>query len=120
LGRKHARGPSRAWDRAPEPLNEDVVHPSALAVHAAGSSRVAEQASDGVSGQLPALIGVEHLRIVMPRQGFGRADRALLDNLMLFSILSAAELGARASKHFGFCSFITEGDAGRCCRLNRL
>ena len=43
------------FDRAPQPLDEDVVAPGALAVHADGDARVLERLDDVDRGELAAL-----------------------------------------------------------------
>src|SRR5215218_9721138 len=49
-------------DRSPEPLNEDVVAPGTLAVHADGDPVPGQRTGEGLAGELAALIGVEDLR----------------------------------------------------------
>src|SRR3954452_25529624 len=49
-------------DRSPEPLDEDVVAPGTLAVHADGDAVPGQHAREGLAGELAALIGVEDLR----------------------------------------------------------
>ncbi len=49
-------------DGAPQPLDEDVVPPAALAVHADPDVVVLEQSSEVGAGKLAALIGVEDHR----------------------------------------------------------
>src|SRR5262249_48662853 len=56
------------FDAAPEPLEEDVVPPGALAVHADGDAVVGEHAGEGRTGELRALIRVEDLRLAVLRQ----------------------------------------------------
>src|SRR5215204_1134958 len=47
------------FDAAPQPLDEHVVPPSALAIHADRNAVAAEDASEGLAGELRALIRVE-------------------------------------------------------------
>src|SRR3974390_1176870 len=56
--------------RSPEPLDEDVVAPGALAVHADLDAVVGQQTGEGGAGELAALIGVEDLGLAVPGQGF--------------------------------------------------
>ena len=53
-------------DALPEPLDEDVVPPRALAIHADLNAVVVEQLSEVAAGKLTALIGVEDFRGAMP------------------------------------------------------
>src|SRR5215217_8804526 len=53
-------------DIAAEPLDEDVVSPGALAVHADGDTSFEQHAGEVVAGELRALIGVEDLGLAMP------------------------------------------------------
>src|SRR5205823_4720071 len=53
------------FDAAPQPLDEDVVPPGALTVHADGDPVVGEHTGEGRSGELRALIGVEDLRLAV-------------------------------------------------------
>ena len=48
--------------RAPEPFDEDVVHPSTLAVHADCNVVRLQDASELLAGELSALVGVKNLR----------------------------------------------------------
>ena len=50
------------FDRAPEPLDEDVVAPRSLAVHADGDGLRQQQAGELGAGELAALVRVEDLR----------------------------------------------------------
>src|SRR3954465_1788128 len=49
-------------DRSPEPLDDDVVAPGTLAVHADGDPVPGQHTGEGPAGELAALIGVEDLR----------------------------------------------------------
>ena len=51
------------FNAAPKPLDEHVVPPSALAVHADGDLVFNQHASERRAGELAALIGVEDLRL---------------------------------------------------------
>src|SRR5688500_20133202 len=57
-------------DRSPEPLDENVVAPRTLAVHADGDAGLVQHAGEVVAGELRALIGVEDLRPAMAGDGF--------------------------------------------------
>src|SRR3954468_23650251 len=56
-------------DRSPEPLDEDVVAPGTLAVHADGDPVPGQHTGEGPAGELAALIGVEDLRPAVAGQG---------------------------------------------------
>ena len=58
------------FDRAPQPLDEHVVPPGALAIHADRDAVALEHAGEGRAGELRALVGVEDLRLAVTRQGF--------------------------------------------------
>ena len=49
-------------DRFPEAFNEDVVSPTALAIHADLNPVLLKQANEGGTGELAALIGVHDFR----------------------------------------------------------
>lgn len=49
-------------DAAPEPFHEDVVMVAALAVHPDPDAMLLENACEGLTGELDALIGIEDLR----------------------------------------------------------
>src|SRR3954453_580677 len=53
-------------DRSPEPLDEDVVAPGALAIHADGDAGLEEHVGEVGAGELRALVGVEDLGPAMP------------------------------------------------------
>src|SRR6202043_2635691 len=53
------------FDATPQPLDEDVVPPGALAVHADGDSVFDQHASECRASELAALIGVADLRIAV-------------------------------------------------------
>src|SRR3954466_7057699 len=62
-------------DRSPEPLDEDVVAPGTLAVHADGDPVPGQHTGEGPAGELAALIGVEDLRPAVAGQRlFQRLD----------------------------------------------
>src|SRR5215216_3886867 len=56
------------FDRTPEPLDEHVVAPCPLAVHADRNGVVEEQAGEVLAGELAALVGVENLGLAVPRE----------------------------------------------------
>src|SRR5438552_8446069 len=53
------------FDAAPQPFDEHVVSPSALAVHADRDAVAGEDAGEGRPGELAALVGVEDLRLAV-------------------------------------------------------
>ena len=56
-------------ERAPEALDENVVHPLALAVHGDTDSLLFEHIGPGTAGELAALIGVEDFRTAVLLDG---------------------------------------------------
>ena len=58
------------FDRAPQPLDENVVHETTAPVHRNRDTCGLEPASEGGAGELRALIGVEYLWRAVPRQRF--------------------------------------------------
>src|SRR4051812_42130481 len=57
------------FDAAPQPLDEDVIPPRTLAVHADRNAVVGEYAGEGRAGELRALVGIEDVRPAVTRQG---------------------------------------------------
>src|SRR5271169_2280095 len=57
------------FDAAPQPLDEDIVPPGALAVHADGDGVFDQHASEGRAGELAALVRVEDIRFAMASEG---------------------------------------------------
>src|SRR5882724_12891430 len=57
------------FDAAPQPLNEDVVAPCSLAIHADRDAVAGERAGEGRAGELRALVGVEDFRLAVTSQG---------------------------------------------------
>jgi hypothetical protein len=57
-------------ERAPQPFDEDVVHPAAAAIHRDAHTGGYQHAGEGCAGELAALIGVEDLRLAEARQSF--------------------------------------------------
>src|SRR5450631_2601293 len=55
------------FDAAPQPLDEDIVPPGALAVHADGDPVFDQHASECRAGELAALIGVDDLRLALSK-----------------------------------------------------
>ena len=51
------------FDTFPKPFDEHVVSPGSFAVHAEGDVVVGEDAGKGRAGELPALVGVEDVRL---------------------------------------------------------
>src|SRR5438445_10752841 len=58
------------FEAAPQPLDEDIVHAPALAVHADGDPMSLEGAGEIVAGELAALVGIEDLRPAVARERF--------------------------------------------------
>ena len=58
------------FERAPEPLDEDVVHTAAPPIHGDRDIRAAEHAGEVEAGELAALVGVEDIRAAVTVQGF--------------------------------------------------
>src|SRR5439155_24550982 len=56
------------FQRAPQSLDEDVVTPAALAVHADLHAAFLEPVDEVVAGKLRALVGGEDLRPAVPMQ----------------------------------------------------
>ena len=57
-------------DGAPEPFDEDIVHPTPAPVHADPYLRVPQDVQEGVAGELRPLVGVEDLGFPVAVQGF--------------------------------------------------
>jgi len=55
-------------DAAPQTLDEDIVPPGALAVHADGNAIFDQHASECLAGELAALIRVEDFRLAVTSQ----------------------------------------------------
>jgi len=49
------------FQAAPQPLDEDVVHVPALAIHADGDRVALQGVGEVVAGELAALVGIEDL-----------------------------------------------------------
>src|SRR5450631_4232385 len=62
------------FDAAPQPLDEDVVAPCALAVHADRNAVAGEQAGESRAGKLRALVGVEYLRLAVTAKASSRVS----------------------------------------------
>src|SRR3954454_21183546 len=56
------------FERAPEPLDEDVVHPSAPSIHRNAHAGRCERAGELARGELAALVGVEDFGLAEPCQ----------------------------------------------------
>jgi hypothetical protein len=56
------------FEAAPQPLDKDVVHASAFAVHADHDAMPLQGAGKVVAGELAALIGIEDLRPAIARE----------------------------------------------------
>ena len=56
------------FDAAPQPLDEHVVPPGALAVHADRDAVAGEHAGEGRTGELRTLVGVEDVRLAVTSQ----------------------------------------------------
>src|ERR1700748_2256514 len=57
-------------ETAPQPLDKDVVHAPALAVHADRDAMPLQDAGEVVTGELAALVGIENLWATMARERF--------------------------------------------------
>ena len=57
--------PSPIYPQAPQSLDKDVVHASALAVHADRDPVPFQGAGEVVAGELAALVGIEDLRLAI-------------------------------------------------------
>ena len=64
------------FERAPQPLDEDVVHEPAPAVHRDADAGCLKAGGEGYAGKLTALIGIEDLRCAVARQGLLQCVRA--------------------------------------------
>ena len=49
-------------ERSPEPLDEDVIHTSTLAIHADFDARIKQHLRKLVAGELTALVRIKYLR----------------------------------------------------------
>src|SRR6202040_853198 len=58
------------FEAPPQPLDEDVVHVAALAVHADGDPVALQGAGEVVAGELAALVGVEDLGAAVQQERF--------------------------------------------------
>ena len=56
------------FDRAPQPLDEDVVHEAAASVHRDRDPRRLQLAGERRAGELRALLGVEYPRLAVSLQ----------------------------------------------------
>src|SRR5829696_8061649 len=56
------------FDAFPEPLDEHVVAPGSFAIHADGDVVVGENAGEGRTSELRALVGVEDVRPAVTRE----------------------------------------------------
>jgi len=58
------------FEAAPQPLDEDVVHAAALAVHADHDPVPLQGPGEVVAGELAALVSIENLRSAVARERF--------------------------------------------------
>ena len=65
----------RVLEAAPEPLDEDVVHPAPLAVHAHGDAELLQAPGLFLARELAALVGVEDLRHAVAVGSHGVGER---------------------------------------------
>src|SRR6266849_9741924 len=78
------------FDRAPQSLDENVVHETTTAVHRNRDACGLEPAGEGGAGELRALIGVEYFRRAVPRQRFvERHEGARVDENSRLKLVSA-------------------------------
>ena len=52
--------------RTPKPFDEDIIHPSALAIHTDLNAVSLQGAGEGLAGELTALIGAARVKVVVP------------------------------------------------------
>lgn len=64
------------FDRPPEPLDHDVVHPASLAIHGNAGAGLLEHGGECIAGKLAALIGIEDLRTAIALQGLFQGRNA--------------------------------------------
>src|SRR6516165_7031518 len=64
------------FDASPQTLDEHVVAPSALAIHADRYSPVGKRAGERRAGELAALIGVEDFRLAVTSQSIFKCCNA--------------------------------------------
>ena len=57
------------FQRSPQPLDEDVVHPAATTIHRDTDVGILQGVGEGKAGELRALIRVEDLRLAEARDG---------------------------------------------------
>jgi len=72
------------FQRAPDTLDEDVVHPAAAPVHRDAHAGRDQHAGECRAGELAALVGVEDLRFAMPGQRFLQRRHAENEASMVF------------------------------------
>jgi len=61
------------FDTAPETFNENIVECASPSIHTDGDFFLFQNADEGITGELRALIAVENLRFSMNTQGFFQA-----------------------------------------------
>jgi len=64
--RQLVQGDGLVCERAPRPLDKDIVHDPAAAIHGDADAGILERAGEGGTGELAALVGVENLRRGVP------------------------------------------------------
>jgi H+/Cl- antiporter ClcA len=62
--------PPLLFQAAPEALNNNIIHPSALAVHADVDAVIFQYIGEIFTGKLAALVAVEYLRCAIVCQRF--------------------------------------------------
>ena len=63
-------------DAAPQPLDEHVVAPGVLAVHADGDAMTGEHAGERSARELRALVGIEKVRPLVASEGILQSTTA--------------------------------------------
>src|SRR5580704_6066444 len=58
------------FETAPQPLDKDIVHAAAFAVHADRDAMPLQGAGKSVTGELAALVGIEDFRLAIARERF--------------------------------------------------
>ncbi len=60
------------FERPPEPLYHDIVHPASFAVHRNLDADILQNAGERIASKLATLIGVEDLGLTITLQGLAR------------------------------------------------
>src|SRR5215467_6501052 len=79
------------FERAPQPLDEHVVHPAPAAIHRDLNAGLFERTGEGCAGELATLVGVEDLGLAEPPP---RAPRHRTKRPSCWTIASSAPRGS--------------------------